>query len=310
MIELPKQIPVTTIDELFKLLIPEAIKKGSRLDLGITLRETGLELNAMSHFIRMTDRCYGHLSPGGLKHYQKNQEAKLQISQIKPGSREWVFLKTISESADAKVFSVLSLVLKGLPHLKSSSKMTSRTGDKALRDRQRNLLLAKYHIRIYKYLSEDVVLTALSDDCRNKLSNLLSDLYVREHRFLSSAIRFSTTCVESVSLKMLTPIDKASGLSGRVYLTRPITATLIQGGRSYSSQMIEYSANGAGLSLLIMDISQDNQAKIVQNSQDISVCIGEKKCTGSIIHRSQRGIGLYLGIQLRYPVQNWDALIH
>ncbi len=310
MTESLKLVPFSALRPLIDCIIPQKIKPGCRLEFGISLRDAGLEFNSLSHFVRLIDRCYGHLSPGGIDRYLSDQEEKLRITYIKQGTGEWVISKELSDASQAQALIMLFLMLKCLPELKGFSKRYTNTSGEALPNEKRDLLLAKTHIRVQRKITGEAALKGLSDECRTEISHLLSDLYLREYRLLNSAIRFSKTCVRDVAIKVHLPMEKKTDVKGRVYLDRPIMATLVQDGRSYASQMIEYSSNGAGLSLLILDITQDKKEKIVHNTQDISIRFGSKKCTGSIIHQTERGIGLFLGIQLRYPVQNWATILN
>jgi hypothetical protein len=302
------------IDQLLKNLIPETITKSSVLELNIILEEKDFGFKAFADFLLITDKWYGHLHPGGLAAYQAAPEAQLQISHLRRGASELLISKDILKVSDAQGLFVLWLLLKYLPRLQSFLAHGPKVSEEILLELENPLLTKKNIERIEHALGSDDSLGSFSRQSLQKLSGFLCSLYHREYRCLNTAIHFSNKNIVDLSLKFRAslekkPEEKKQDINNRVFTEKTVFANLIHGEDEYEAQLIEYSSNGNGLSLFISVVTAQEERQLRGKVDDIVVIIAERKLRGLLMHITQRGEGVLLGIQLRHPVQNWNALL-
>lgn len=318
LIEALNDLSISAINALVECVFPHGIEKKASVELEIALIEGDLRFAGLANYLTMIDRWYGHLRPGGLEGYLKQKDSDLRISHFKKDPFGFVVSKTISTRSEAQTLIVLWLLLRYLSKIgRPATELANESADDkapaesaaVYRELQWGMRLGDIQKRIEKALSEDEKLSTLATEYRQNLSTLLTTIYHRDCYYLDSSIQFSHEAIHSITLNIQEPDSDKPRNTNRVDLERPITATLIQDGKEYQTQVIEYSANGSGLSFLIPTISEREKKNIQNKTRFISLLIGEKKYSAVIAHMDRRGDGLFLGIQFRFPIQNLAKIL-
>ncbi len=308
LIELANQDLRSEIDQLVQCTLPKTIQKGLVLELGITLRENGLKCKELANFLLIMDRWYGHLHPGGLEQYEACQDSRLRIGHITQDPWGLIISKNISKASDAQAMLILWLLLKHLQRLKSFQINGPKGSEEILLELENPLLIKKNTKLIEHSLSNDECLRSFSSEGIKKLSYFFCTLYHREYRCLNTAIHFSKKGIINIVLKIQEPIGKKPIEKDRIFAEEIILTSLLQEEDEYKTQLIEYAKNGNGMSLFMSEASKSEEKRLRNKTNNIVVLIGQKKLRGLLMHITQKGEGLLLGIQLRYPIQNWNTL--
>lgn len=308
----------SAIDDLFQCVVSDRDVRHSGIFLEMTLRETALDLKGFSDFFFVINQWHTDLS---IENHETDPARTLpppQITHIKQNPFRFVFGIPLTNRTESNTLLLLWLLLRYLtkisrPSDKIPKELTDTTAPSqaaaVYHELNWGLLRKDNRIKLGDLLTQDKRLKALSLESRERITALLIDIYLREHKLLASAILFYQKNVRDIKLGFKEPEMKQPERKPRLDLIRPFQTTLIKNKEQYQAQVIEYSTNGSGLSLLIPTISKKESAQLGANGTTISLQIGPKKYSGDMMHMHRRGEGLFLGIQFRFPIQDLGKIL-
>ena len=160
-----------------------------------------VELDPVAHTLSWPNGA-DFLTEMGLKSYSQKVDEQLEISTIRKGSIELLFVEVISHIHDATPLAVLWLFLKYLPKLSDTSLEINGNLFSSFRDLPEEYVAKESRKHIRAQLKQDDLLVNLDARRLNQLAFLLDNLYSRETRLLPAAQRFAQKNVKVVSIRI------------------------------------------------------------------------------------------------------------
>lgn len=189
---LPVKTPDSALKDLRAIYIPTNTPEDSYLELSIRIADEDLTIRDLSAFLDLIDRVYGRLSEKGLPSYARKELGHLKINKLQKGSWELLLQEVITSGYS---LIVILLAVKYLPPAIQSLAT-------AYNEVEQGRLAGTERKRIKKEMEKDENLSALSNDRKNQLSELVEYLHDKEKKRLHRAIRFTQKRLLSIDVRV------------------------------------------------------------------------------------------------------------
>jgi hypothetical protein len=200
----PVKKPQLAIDELRQIIIGKDVPEDARLELIVILFSEDITIRELTAFLEFTDRIYGRLSPNGIKSYALRKYGHLRIKRIEQGSWTLILDTAITAIRELDVFLVLWLVIKYLPN-------AIQDIAKAYNEYEQGRLARENRKRIRHEMELDNKLINLAPDRRKELAALIDFLYEKESSRLPRAIKFTSSRLKEIIIKVRKKEERKEG---------------------------------------------------------------------------------------------------
>lgn len=196
------KVPIQSKLGIAKSLFQDDNIEDYNINLLIIIVEENLNIKEFSSYLDFIYRIDGLMSELGYNKYVHSRYAQIEITKIRAGSVE-IIIERLLNSPEADKLVIIWLALKYLPQLVNSlTDSASKIMDLAIkkeeyiekRDRR------KFRKQIREVINEEVELTLLDKKQKEKLVNLLDEVYSKNRTRLPSSFRFAKDFVQSVQL--------------------------------------------------------------------------------------------------------------
>lgn len=171
--------------------------------LVIKIEDNDLNVKDFSTYLELVYRVDGLLSRQGFNSYSKSYDSQIKITKVSFGSIELTIEKLLSEIGSERLIFIW-LILKYLPTLiNGTMEATNKYYDTLLKREEYlekvNNRKQKKNIRSLVY--DDAELSSLEKKDKEKIVNVLNDIYNNNPKKIGSAFRFARNSVKSVKIK-------------------------------------------------------------------------------------------------------------
>lgn len=172
------------------------------IELVVVILNEDLNVKEISSYLDFIYRVDGLISRYGYSSYVQNRSVQIAITKIRFGSIE-IVIERLLNSTDADKLIIIWLALKYLPTIVNSlTDSVSKVMDVMIKreeyldkkDRR------KFRKQIRELINEEVELMSLDKKGKEKLVNILDEVYMKNRRRLAPASRFAKKFVQSVKL--------------------------------------------------------------------------------------------------------------
>jgi hypothetical protein len=207
----------TEFPHLLPAFLPPNIPRDAQVELVITANGNDIPIREFAAYLALVDRLYGRLSPGGLMSYSHIQWGRLQISDIHRSDLEIIFRLALEHPGTVKLLTIM-LFLKGLPRMLKNTADAYKSYQEARLIQDRRLQTRKTneardepihdnavtHGRtdIGEYINEEPALHDLPKTEKDRLVDLLEQLYLEERSRLPTPIRFAREQIRNISFRI------------------------------------------------------------------------------------------------------------
>lgn len=188
---------------LTTLFFEEANQEDNCIELVISIDSNHLSIKEFSSYLDFIYRIDGMTSELGYKRYVQIPRAQIEISEIRFGSLLIIIEKFIDE-LDGKTLVIIGLCLKYLPQvIKTSTEASVHLFD--MLNKREDYLEKKDRRKLRKSIrdsiKEDEALQGINKNLKEKLVDLLDEMYVKNTQRIGPASRFASKSVKSIKIK-------------------------------------------------------------------------------------------------------------
>jgi hypothetical protein len=187
--------PITALKELRKNILPTDIPYDAKIELVLNISADDITIRDLNAFLELIDHVYGRLSPKGFRSYSLRKYRQLKISRIEQGSLQLVIETVVSFARELDIIIILWLSLKYLPQ-------ASQGFATAYNQYEQGRLARETRKRIRNEMEVDDKLRNLTTEQRRDLAMLIDHLFKRDSKKLPRAIRFATSKLNKVYLRI------------------------------------------------------------------------------------------------------------
>ncbi|WP_242922016.1 hypothetical protein [Pontibacter liquoris] len=172
------------------------------IELEISIDSENLNVREFSSYLDIIYRIDGMTSELGYSRYAQIPEAQIQISEIRFGS-VLIFIERLLNEFDVNNIAIIWISLKLLPKVINTATQSGVQIFEMLNKREEYLEKRdrrKLRKKIRESINEDDELQIIDKNLKEKLVDLLDEIYFKNSRRLGPASRFANKSVKSVNL--------------------------------------------------------------------------------------------------------------
>lgn len=195
---LPERLSQNLVKHLFT-----DIDNNDVIQLSIRIDDFDISVKDFSTYLHFIYKIDGILSDVGLLSYSRLYRGHIRIAKIEHGSIEILIERLFSEYGADRLI-IIWLALKYLPKILSGSLDAIHKYYDTLVKREEYLEKKERRVirkNIRGLLNEEVELTNLDKKIKEKLVDILDELYFRNHKKLKATSQFGVDKVKSVAIK-------------------------------------------------------------------------------------------------------------
>ena len=172
------------------------------LELIISINQESLNIKELSSFLDFIYKIDGYLSPSSFNKYIHNPDKQIKITEIRFGSVELIIQKAL-DSIDANRLIIIYIALRNLTKIalalpNFAIKVVDYLNKKEEYLERREKRKFRKHLR--EILNDEVELSNLDDKSKEKLVEILDEIYVKNHKRLGPVSRFVRKEIKSIKL--------------------------------------------------------------------------------------------------------------
>jgi hypothetical protein len=197
------RLPMTSIQEITRLFVPEDVVIGSVIQLAISFDSNDITIRQLSSYLSLIDGFYGRFYPEGIHAYAHRLAEQLKISEIRSGSMVTIVTDILSSGEVPYRLVLLYLLLKYLPQIIKSSAEAVKNLASGYRDYQEASKIREEREnrrRLRQAIREDAELQGLKPQHQQQLVKLLDFLYAMESNRLPQAIQIAKGKIKHLKL--------------------------------------------------------------------------------------------------------------
>lgn len=186
-------IPITNSlkNTLLESFVPPQASENDRFEVIIKMEAKSVSVRQFAAYLNFIDRSYGRFTPEGILSYSRSKERELKITQLRPGSLEFVLSNYLANPISVTALILVGLLLKYLPGIIKSTLS-------AYRDYEEGKLAKVRRQQIKEQMKRDGALNKLNDRKILQLSKLFDAIYGLEIRNVPKAHKFSVETIIEV----------------------------------------------------------------------------------------------------------------
>lgn len=202
-VRLSSSLPQKVGANLTQILLENSNSDDNAIELTISIEAEDLGVKDFSSYLDLIYRIDGNLSLIGYKRYVQVPKDQIRIAEIRFGSIEVVIERFIN-SLDANNIAIIGLCLKYLPQV---FKATMEVGTQyyEIQNKREDYLEKKDKRKLRKSIRESITrdenLKGINKNLKEKIVDLLDDLYGKNLIRMNSSSRFANKSVKSIKLK-------------------------------------------------------------------------------------------------------------
>ena len=193
---LPSSLFRSAFLEIQEAILPKQIPGRAKLELAITLDDTGVGVRDLANYLRLIDGVYGRLDPKGYRSYAQRENAYLRIDEVRSGSMEVILSELLATTERAVPLLVLYVMLKYLPEFLKSLASAYKDFEEARHTRLRRKQLSDT-------IHADKELQSVSKGSKQHLIEFLDDMYASEASNLRGARRIAELHLKELILRVV-----------------------------------------------------------------------------------------------------------
>jgi hypothetical protein len=193
---LPSSLFRSAFLEIQEAVLPQKMPKRAKLELSITLDDTGIGVRDLANYLRLIDGVYGRLDPRGFRSYAQREDDYLRIDEVRPGSMEVVISQLLATTERALPLVVLFILLKYLPEFLKNLASAFKDFEEARHTRLRRSQLSET-------IKADKTLQSISEGSKQHLIEFLDDMYASEASNLRGARRVAELHLKELTLRVV-----------------------------------------------------------------------------------------------------------
>jgi hypothetical protein len=193
---LPSSLFRSAFLEIQEAILPKQMPRRAKLELSITLDDTGIGVRDLANYLRLIDGVYGRLDPKGFRSYAQRESAYLRIDEVRPGSMEVILSELLATTERAIPLLVLYVLLKYLPEFLKSLASAFKDFEEARHTRLRRQQLSEA-------IHADEELQSVSKGSKQHLIDFLDDMYASEASNLRGARRIAELHLKELTLRVV-----------------------------------------------------------------------------------------------------------
>lgn len=197
-----QHLPEKLSENLIKVLFAN-IEDDDAIQLQITIEDYDLSVKDFSTYLHFIYKVDGLLSDIGFLSYSRLYRGQIKIAKVEHGSIELIIERLFTEYGADRLI-IIWLALKYIPKLMTGTLDTVHKFYDTLVKREEYLEKRdrrKIRKEIRELLNEEAELINLDKKAKEKLVDILDELYLRNSRKLNSIGHFGGDKVKSVALK-------------------------------------------------------------------------------------------------------------
>ncbi|PTX22677.1 hypothetical protein C8N40_101504 [Pontibacter mucosus] len=188
---------------LTKLFFEKSNLDNNAVELEISIDSGNLSVREFSSYLDIIYRIDGMTSELGYNRYVQIPEAQIQISEIRFGS-VLIVIERLLQNLDATNIVIIWISLKLLPKVINATTQSGIQIFEMLNKREEYLEKRdrrKFRKKIRDSINEDNELQEIDKNLKEKLVDLLDEIYFKNSQRIGPASRFADKSVKSVQIK-------------------------------------------------------------------------------------------------------------